>query len=118
MLGAKDTRKREKDDALLASALESRARRDSSKIREKERVTLVKKDRRSTTAETRVAREEQDSDDDDDGLDITGGPLTGTERRFDGTVIENLTIGPIDHLRPKSDPDFDRIEPNSRIRLK
>ena len=41
----------------------------------------------------------------------------GTKRDDDMTVIEDLTLGPADHKPPFDDPHFEKLEPNSGIRL-
>ncbi|PIL27289.1 hypothetical protein GSI_10436 [Ganoderma sinense ZZ0214-1] len=41
----------------------------------------------------------------------------GTKRDDDMTLIEDLTLGPADHKPPFDDPHFEKLEPNSGIRL-
>lgn len=73
----------------------------------------VSKKRRESSA----SGEDQAGDESDD-LDITDGPTKPKKRNKDGTVIEELEMGPIDFVPPRNDPDFERIEPNSGIKLK
>ncbi|GAA5930678.1 Mcm10/DnaG-type zinc finger protein [Sporobolomyces koalae] len=64
-------------------------------------------------------RNVSESDDDDDELDITDGPTHRSKsRNKDGTIIEELEMGPKDFVPPKNDPLFERIEPNSGIKLR
>ncbi|GAA6060804.1 hypothetical protein JCM10212_000577 [Sporobolomyces blumeae] len=60
----------------------------------------------------------QPDDDDDDDLDIVDAPKNPKRRNKDSTVIEDLEMGPIEFAPPAKDPDFNRIEPNSGIKLK
>ena len=62
--------------------------------------------------------DEVEEDDDSDGLDVVDGPTKPRTRRRDGTVIERVEQGPIDHPPIPGDPTFDTIEPNSGIRLR
>lgn len=62
--------------------------------------------------------DELEEDDDSDGLDVLDGPTKPRSRRKDGTVIERVEQGPIDHPPIPGDPTFDTIEPNSGIRLR
>lgn len=76
--------------------------------------------RRSTILKRQNDSEEEDvAGSDDDGLKIesstNGRPR---ERHEDGTIIEAIPLGPVDHPPIDGDPDFETIEPNSRIRLK
>lgn len=59
------------------------------------------------------AGEEQEEEDD---LEIVDQPAK--TRNKDGTVIERIPMGPLQHKWRKSDPWFDEVEPNSGIRLK
>ncbi|GAA5911318.1 uncharacterized protein JCM6883_000053 [Sporobolomyces salmoneus] len=78
----------------------------------KEKETIVERRRRKESPE----EEEGDSD---DSLDITDGPSNNKRKRNkDGTVIEELEMGPIDFDPPRNDPNFERIEPNSGIKLR
>ncbi|GAA5942262.1 hypothetical protein JCM1841_003104 [Sporobolomyces salmonicolor] len=56
--------------------------------------------------------------DEDDDLDIVDGPKKAKTRNKDGTVIEELEMGPINFKPPKDDPGFERFEPNSGIHLR
>lgn len=54
----------------------------------------------------------------DDSLDILDAPTKPPTRNRDGTVIEHIELGPIDHKPPRDDPTFEKTEPNSGIALK
>lgn len=62
--------------------------------------------------------EEEEEEEDEDGLDILDAPKTEKTRNRDGTIIERIPIGPVDHVLIPSDPNYQRIEPNSGIALK
>ncbi|GAA6014450.1 hypothetical protein JCM10207_001611 [Rhodosporidiobolus poonsookiae] len=53
----------------------------------------------------------------DDELDVVGGPKKRS-RNKDGTVIEEIEMGPKDFKPPRDDPGFEKLEPYSGIRLK
>lgn len=57
-----------------------------------------------------------EGEDEEDGLEIVGKPKR--TRHKDGTIIERIPLGPIQHRKIRDDPDFEKIEPNSGIRLK
>lgn len=57
-------------------------------------------------------------DSDEDGLEITDAPTKPNPRHHDGTVIEAIELGPVEHKAPPGDPTFETIEPNSGIALK
>lgn len=52
---------------------------------------------------------------DDEGLDVVGAPEKTRHR--DGTIIESLALGPIDHSHMMGFPNFPRLEPYSGIHL-
>ncbi|KAK4051481.1 hypothetical protein OIO90_004695 [Microbotryomycetes sp. JL221] len=58
-----------------------------------------------------------DQSEDEDELDIIGAPPEESRRRKDGTLVERLVLGPIEFEPPADDPNFDKYEPNSGIRL-
>ncbi|GAA5903976.1 hypothetical protein JCM5296_002471 [Sporobolomyces johnsonii] len=78
-------------------------------------VSSVKEEKPSRAAVDAANEPQQDEDDD---LDIVDGPKKGKTRNKDGTVIEELEMGPIDFKPPKDDPGFERFEPNSGIHLR
>lgn len=66
-------------------------------------------------------RDQDDRDQSDDSLGITDGPSGDQKkkrRNKDGTVIEELEMGPIEFDPPRNDPHFRKIEPNSGIKLR
>ena len=40
-----------------------------------------------------------------------------TKRYGKLTIVEDLVLGPVDHKPPFDDPRFEKLEPNSGIRL-
>ncbi|GAA5849347.1 hypothetical protein JCM3766R1_005323 [Sporobolomyces carnicolor] len=90
-------------------------RRTSEKGKEKEEEPEVTKRKRNESPTG--AGEESD-----DSLDVTDGPSKVEQRKRrrnkDSTVIEDLEMGPIEFVPPEEDPDFERIEPNSGIKLR
>lgn len=58
------------------------------------------------------------SENEDDDLDVTDAPTKPKTRNADGTLIERLVLGPVEHRTLVEDPSFKRIEPNSGIRLR
>ncbi|BGP43231.1 hypothetical protein JCM10449v2_007259 [Rhodotorula kratochvilovae] len=59
----------------------------------------------------------KDADAAEDDLHITDGPARRT-RRKDGTLIETVEIGPREFVAPRDDPEWERVEPYSGIRLR
>lgn len=55
-------------------------------------------------------------EDEEADLEITNKPKQS--RHKDGTIIERIPMGPIYFKPSTSDPDFEKIEPNSGIRLR
>ncbi|GAA6036274.1 hypothetical protein JCM8097_006871 [Rhodosporidiobolus ruineniae] len=55
--------------------------------------------------------------DDEGDLDITGGPKRRS-RNKDGTVIEEIELGPREFKPPKDDPTWEKVEPYSGIKLR
>ena len=53
------------------------------------------------------------------GPPSTPQPISNAVPGRDGglAIIEQLEVGPIDHKPPPDDPHFERLEPNSGIRL-
>ena len=63
-----------------------------------------------------VDEEKEESDEDD--LLVVGALTKPPTRNRDGTLIEHVPLGPVQHRALAHDPDFNTIEPNSGIRLK
>lgn len=55
---------------------------------------------------------------DEDGLDIIDAPVGPKKRNKDGTLIVRLEMGPIEHKALSNDPNWEKVEPNSGIRLR
>lgn len=55
---------------------------------------------------------------DEDGLDIIDAPVGPKKRNKDGTLIVRLDVGPIEHKALSNDPNWEKVEPNSGIRLR
>lgn len=61
--------------------------------------------------------EKEVEEEDEDGLDILDAPKKEKSRNRDGTIVERIPLGPVEHVRIPSDPLFKKIEPNSGIAL-
>lgn len=66
----------------------------------------------------KLFEEEEEEEEDEDGLDILDAPKKEKTRHRDGTIIERIPIGPVEHALIPGDLNYDRIEPNSGIALK
>lgn len=79
----------------------------------------VKKSSRSTDFKTKtvLAPKSEPSEVDVFGTPISSSSTQALKRDHDLTVIEDLSVGPIEHKPPFDDPHFERLEPNSGIRL-
>lgn len=109
-------KERELDEEILRDVkpvIPAMTRPKHVEAKEEVRRKPISKKRRESSA----IGEDQAGNESDD-LDITDGPTNPKKRNKDGTVIEELEMGPIDFVPPRNDPDFERIEPNSGIKLK
>ena len=61
---------------------------------------------------------EEEEEEEEDGLDILDAPKNEKTRNRDGTIIERVPIGPVEHSSIPGDPEFKFVEPNSGIALK
>ncbi|BGP11142.1 hypothetical protein JCM10049v2_007041 [Rhodotorula toruloides] len=114
----KGTGAREKENALLASASASAA--TSSSVKASTSAPAISRAMPSTfpkssTSSSTTAKPKRSTDDDD--LEITDGPSRRT-RNKDGTVVNEVEIGPWEFPVRSEDPEWEKVEPYSGIRLK
>ncbi|GAA5888296.1 hypothetical protein JCM6882_008571 [Rhodosporidiobolus microsporus] len=62
-----------------------------------------------------VRQKKKEDEDDDDDLDIVGRPK---KRNEDGTVVEEIEMGPRDFEPRADDPEWERVEPYSGTKLR